>query len=149
VLYGLIKPDAGQVRIQGRVSALIELGTGFNPVLSGREIVYVNAAICGLPRRVAEIQSVEYYHQNNRGQGAARNFGVGLAQGEYIASLDSDDLWESDSLARSVSCLEAFTSILFSPIGKRCDKVNCIRASGCDMASGSAVGLIATETGSS
>src|SRR5712671_6017113 len=41
VLYGLIKPDAGHVRIDGRVSALIELGTGFNPTLSGRENVYV------------------------------------------------------------------------------------------------------------
>jgi len=48
VLYGLIKPDAGRVRITGRVGALIELGTGFNPVLSGRENVYVNAAIQGL-----------------------------------------------------------------------------------------------------
>jgi lipopolysaccharide transport system ATP-binding protein len=55
VLYGLIKPDAGQVRIQGRVSALIELGTGFNPVLSGRENVYVNAAIFGLPRRQVSV----------------------------------------------------------------------------------------------
>ncbi len=53
VLYGLIKPDAGQVRIRGRISALIELGTGFNPVLSGRENVYVNAAILGLTRRQA------------------------------------------------------------------------------------------------
>jgi lipopolysaccharide transport system ATP-binding protein len=48
VLYGLIKPDAGRVHITGRVGALIELGTGFNPVLSGRENVYVNAAIQGL-----------------------------------------------------------------------------------------------------
>jgi lipopolysaccharide transport system ATP-binding protein len=54
VLYGLIKPDAGQVRIQGRVGALIELGTGFNPVLSGRENVCVNAAILGLqPRQLS------------------------------------------------------------------------------------------------
>src|SRR5882724_5212117 len=55
VLYGLIKPDAGQVRIRGRISALIELGTGFNPVLSGRENVYVNAAILGLTRRQASL----------------------------------------------------------------------------------------------
>lgn len=50
VLYGLIKPDAGRVRIGGRVGALIELGTGFNPVLSGRENVYVNAALLGFTR---------------------------------------------------------------------------------------------------
>jgi ABC-type polysaccharide/polyol phosphate transport system ATPase subunit len=47
VLYGLIKPDAGSVRMAGRVGAMIELGTGFNPVLSGRENVRVNAAILG------------------------------------------------------------------------------------------------------
>jgi lipopolysaccharide transport system ATP-binding protein len=51
VLYGLIKPDAGRVSVAGRVGALIELGTGFNPVLSGRENVYVNAALLGFTRR--------------------------------------------------------------------------------------------------
>ncbi|MDQ3814337.1 MAG: ABC transporter ATP-binding protein [Armatimonadota bacterium] len=50
VLYGLIKPDAGRVRTVGRVGALIELGTGFNPILTGRENVYVNAAILGFSR---------------------------------------------------------------------------------------------------
>ncbi|MDT5293804.1 MAG: lipopolysaccharide transport system ATP-binding protein [Acidobacteriota bacterium] len=51
ILYGLIKPDAGRVRLRGRVEAMLELGTGFNPVLTGRENVYVNAAVLGLPRR--------------------------------------------------------------------------------------------------
>jgi lipopolysaccharide transport system ATP-binding protein len=51
LLYGLIKPDAGHVRINGRVSALIELGTGFNPVLTGRENVHVSAAMLGMTRR--------------------------------------------------------------------------------------------------
>lgn len=51
VLYGLIKPDGGRVRMAGRVGALIELGTGFDPALSGRENVYVNAALHGLSRR--------------------------------------------------------------------------------------------------
>lgn len=59
-------------------------------------------------RRVAEIDGVEYRYQNNKGQGAARNYGLSLAQGEYIASLDSDDLWESDFLAQSVACLKTF-----------------------------------------
>ena len=51
VLYGLIKPDGGSVRLVGRVGAMIELGTGFNPVLTGRENVYVNAAVLGFSRR--------------------------------------------------------------------------------------------------
>jgi ABC-type polysaccharide/polyol phosphate transport system ATPase subunit len=58
-LYGLIKPDRGTISLRGRVGALIELGTGFNPVLSGRENVSVNAAILGLPRRQLSILEQE------------------------------------------------------------------------------------------
>jgi glycosyltransferase involved in cell wall biosynthesis len=57
--------------------------------------------------RVAEIEGVEYFYQENRRQGDARNQGLRLAKGEYIASLDSDDLWEEDFLSRSVECLES------------------------------------------
>lgn len=51
LLNGLIKPDSGQVRIRGQVGALIELGIGLDPVLSGRENIYVRAALLGLSRR--------------------------------------------------------------------------------------------------
>lgn len=50
MVNGLIRPDAGRIAIRGRTGALIELGTGFNPVLSGRENVYINAAVLGLSR---------------------------------------------------------------------------------------------------
>jgi lipopolysaccharide transport system ATP-binding protein len=50
LLYGLIKPDAGAISINGRMAALIELGAGFDPILSGRENVYINASIFGLSR---------------------------------------------------------------------------------------------------
>jgi len=50
LLYGLIKPDAGEILIQGRMVALIELGAGFDPILSGQENVYINASILGLSR---------------------------------------------------------------------------------------------------
>ncbi|MFK8186330.1 MAG: ABC transporter ATP-binding protein [Phormidesmis sp.] len=50
VLNGLIKPDRGQIEIVGRVGSLIELGTGFNPVLTGRENIYSNAAVLGFTK---------------------------------------------------------------------------------------------------
>lgn len=51
ILNGLINPDAGKVTITGRVGALIELGAGFNPILSGRENIYNNGAILGFSRK--------------------------------------------------------------------------------------------------
>lgn len=51
ILNGLIKPDTGKVTIKGRVGALIELGAGFNPILTGRENIYNNGAILGFSRK--------------------------------------------------------------------------------------------------
>jgi lipopolysaccharide transport system ATP-binding protein len=50
MLSGLIKPDAGHIRVSGRTGALIELGVGFDPVLTGRENIHVSAAVLGLTR---------------------------------------------------------------------------------------------------
>lgn len=55
MLNGLIKPDAGRITVRGRVGALIALGAGFNPLLSGRENIYVNGAILGMKK--AEIRA--------------------------------------------------------------------------------------------
>lgn len=51
ILNGLINPDAGKVTMKGRVGALIELGAGFNPILTGRENIYNNGAILGFTRQ--------------------------------------------------------------------------------------------------
>lgn len=48
MLNGLIKPDAGKITIFGKMQALIALGAGFNPILTGRENIYVNAAVLGM-----------------------------------------------------------------------------------------------------
>lgn len=48
MVSGIFKPDIGQIKVRGRLGALIELGSGFNPILSGRENVYINGAILGL-----------------------------------------------------------------------------------------------------
>ena len=50
MLNGLIKPDRGQITMRGRVGALIELGAGFNPILTGRENIYVNGAVLGFTK---------------------------------------------------------------------------------------------------
>ncbi len=51
MLNGLIKPDKGQIEMYGRVGALIELGSGFNPILTGRENIYNNGAVLGLKKK--------------------------------------------------------------------------------------------------
>jgi lipopolysaccharide transport system ATP-binding protein len=50
MLNGLIKPDLGQIVARGRMQALIALGAGFNPVLTGRENIYVNASVLGFSK---------------------------------------------------------------------------------------------------
>lgn len=47
----ILRPEKGSVTLHGRMSALLELGAGFHPELSGRENVYLNASILGLSRR--------------------------------------------------------------------------------------------------
>jgi ABC-type polysaccharide/polyol phosphate transport system ATPase subunit len=55
VIAGLADPDGGQVSVDGRIGALLQLGAGFHPDLTGRENVLLNAALLGLSRReVAE-----------------------------------------------------------------------------------------------
>ena len=54
IINGLINPDAGKVTIRGKVGALIELGAGFNGILSGRENIYNNGAVLGFTRRKIE-----------------------------------------------------------------------------------------------
>jgi ABC-2 type transport system ATP-binding protein len=48
---GIIQPTSGTVRRRGRLAALLELGAGFHPDLTGRDNIYLNAAILGLSRR--------------------------------------------------------------------------------------------------
>lgn len=55
IICGTLSPTAGSVQINGRVAALLELGSGFNPEFTGRENVYMNGAILGLSE--AEIDS--------------------------------------------------------------------------------------------
>ena len=51
MINGIFWPDKGKITVKGRVSPLIEVGAGFHPVLTGRENIYINAAILGMSRR--------------------------------------------------------------------------------------------------
>ena len=51
MLNGIILPDKGTIKIRGRVGALIEVGAGFHPQLTGRENIYINGAILGLTKK--------------------------------------------------------------------------------------------------
>jgi lipopolysaccharide transport system ATP-binding protein len=54
ILSRIVEPTRGRVEIHGRVGSLLEVGTGFHPELTGRENIYLNGAILGMPR--AEIE---------------------------------------------------------------------------------------------
>jgi len=54
LINGLIRPDIGTIEVSGKVGALIELGLGFNPVLTGMENIYINGAILGIEKKVIE-----------------------------------------------------------------------------------------------
>ena len=51
LVAGITKPTTGSVRVNGRISALIELGAGFHPEISGRENVFINGIMLGLSKR--------------------------------------------------------------------------------------------------
>ena len=63
IVAGILQPTTGKAEVSGRVAALLELGAGFNPEFSGRDNVYLNAAILGLPREETQrrFQSIEEF----------------------------------------------------------------------------------------
>lgn len=54
MICGTLQPTSGTVEVRGRIAALLELGSGFNPEFTGRENVFLNAAILGLSKEETE-----------------------------------------------------------------------------------------------
>ena len=78
------------------------------------EIIVVDDGSIDNTREVVSSFPVRYCYQENQGPAAARNRGVGLARGEYVAFLDSDDLLAKDSLKMSVEVLDKHPEVGFS-----------------------------------
>jgi len=54
MIAGILQPTSGRILVRGRLAALLELGAGFQPDLSGRENVFLNASLLGMPRKEIE-----------------------------------------------------------------------------------------------
>jgi lipopolysaccharide transport system ATP-binding protein len=81
MLNGLIKPDHGQIQMRGRIGALIALGAGFNPILTGRENISINAAVLGLSTRDINDRMEEIVEFSELGQfidTPVRNYSSGM-----------------------------------------------------------------------
>lgn len=56
LMCGILKPTTGTIQVNGRASALLELGAGFNPEFTGRENIYMNAAVLGLTKEGVDVR---------------------------------------------------------------------------------------------
>ena len=121
MLNGLIKPDKGRIEMRGRVGALIALGAGFNPILTGRENIYVNGAVLGLGKREIDAkldeiidfaEIVEFIDSPVQNYSSGMQVRLGFA---VATALDPDILLLDEVLAVGDV---AFRSKCFQRIGK-------------------------------
>ncbi|MFD1201367.1 ATP-binding cassette domain-containing protein [Leucobacter albus] len=68
LLSGVMDPDAGWIRTRGRIAGLLEVGAGFHPDLTGRENVYLNAAILGMSRAETDARFEEILNFSEIGE---------------------------------------------------------------------------------
>ncbi len=81
ILNGLIKPDVGKITIWGNVGALIELGSGINPILTGRENIYINGAVLGLGKKEVDEKLdsiIEFAELKDSIDAPVKNYSTGM-----------------------------------------------------------------------
>lgn len=145
MLNGLIKPDQGFIKMRGRIGALIALGAGFNPILTGRENIYVNASVLGLKKKEIEdniddiIEFAEIgefidspVQSYSSGMQVRLGFAVATALKPDVLILDEvlavgDAAFRAKCLKRigdmANSCAVLFVSHDQSQVSRTCDKV--------------------------
>lgn len=105
ILSRIVSPTSGEARVRGRLNALLEIGTGFNPSLSGRENVYLNAALHGFGRREMNARIDEIARFSGVGEaldGPLRHYSSGMVVRlafAIIAHLDPEVLLLDEVLA--------------------------------------------------
>lgn len=105
MIAGTLNPTEGNIKVKGRVAALLELGSGFNPEFTGRENVYLNATILGLSRAQIDqrLESIlafadigEFIDQPVRSYSSGMSVRLAFA---VIAHVDADILIIDEALA--------------------------------------------------
>ena len=123
MLNGLIKPDAGRIEMSGRVGALIALGAGFNPILTGRENIYTNASVLGLTKKetdakldeiidFAEIGDFIDTPVQNYSSGMAVRLGFAIASTLEPEILLIDEVLAVGDISFRLKCLNRIRSIM-------------------------------------
>ena len=123
MINGLINPDNGKIRIRGKVGALIELGAGFNPILTGRENIYNNAAILGFSRKEIEskMDSIIEFSEiaefldmpvQNYSSGMKVRLGFGIAAHLEPDILIVDEVLAVGDMGFVLKCFQAIDKIL-------------------------------------
>jgi ABC-type polysaccharide/polyol phosphate transport system ATPase subunit len=145
MICGTLTPTSGNVETRGRIAALLELGSGFNPEFTGRENVYMNAAVLGLSREeidnrfdeIAAFADIRQFMEQpvktySSGMVARLAFSVAVQVDPDVLVVDEalsvgDMAFQEKSFTRMKRIRDAGTSILFvshSPSAVRnfCDR---------------------------
>ena len=78
MICGTLNPTSGSIQTHGRIAALLELGSGFNPEFTGRENVYLNAAVLGLSQEEINDRFDAIAAFADKGRGFSRHSAQGV-----------------------------------------------------------------------
>lgn len=123
MLNGLILPDQGSITMYGKVGALIELGAGFNPILTGRENIYNNAAVIGFSKKeidekfdsIVEFSEIEEFIDTpvqNYSSGMKVRLGFAIAAQMQPDILIIDEVLAVGDLGFKIKCMNTIQQLL-------------------------------------